>query len=84
MKNIKILQQRDFPGGPVVKNPPCNAGDMSLIPGEGTKILHAAEKLSSLAATTEPCTATRESLFMRHHKDPAWQTKTWCNQINEI
>jgi len=22
----------DFPGGPVVKNPPANAGDMSLIP----------------------------------------------------
>ena len=21
-----------FPGGPVVKNPPCNAGDTSLIP----------------------------------------------------
>jgi len=24
---------RDFPGGPVVKNPPCNVGDPSLIPG---------------------------------------------------
>ena len=24
---------RDFPGGPVVKNPPTNAGDMGLIPG---------------------------------------------------
>ena len=24
----------DFPGGPVVKNPPCNAGDVSLIPGQ--------------------------------------------------
>ena len=24
----------DFPGGPVVKNPLCNAGD--LIPGQGT------------------------------------------------
>ena len=31
----------DFPGGPVVKNPPCNAGDMGSIPGQGTKILHA-------------------------------------------
>ena len=27
--------QRDFPGGPVVKNPPCNAGS---IPGHGAKI----------------------------------------------
>ena len=26
---------RDFPGGPVVKNPPANAGDTGLIPGSG-------------------------------------------------
>ena len=32
---------RDFPGGPVVKNSPCNAGDMGLIPSWGTKITHA-------------------------------------------
>ena len=25
----------DFPGGPVVKNPPANAGDTGLIPGLG-------------------------------------------------
>ena len=31
----------DFPGGPVVKNPPYNAGDTGSIPGQGTKILHA-------------------------------------------
>ena len=24
---------QDFPGGPVVKNPPSNAGDSGLIPG---------------------------------------------------
>ena len=30
---------RDFPGGPVVKNPPCNAGEVGSIPGQGTKIL---------------------------------------------
>ena len=24
-----------FPGGPVVKNPPCNASDTSSIPGPG-------------------------------------------------
>ena len=33
---------RDVPGGPVVKNLPSNARDMSLIPGRGTKIPHAA------------------------------------------
>ena len=30
-----------FPGGPVVENPPCNAGDVSLIPGQGARIPHA-------------------------------------------
>ena len=30
-----------FPGGPVVKSQPSNAGGMSLIPGWGAKILHA-------------------------------------------
>ena len=30
-----------FPGGPVVKNLTSNAGDPGLIPGWGTKILHA-------------------------------------------
>ena len=29
---------RDFPGGPVVKNLPFNAGDIGWIPGRGTKI----------------------------------------------
>ena len=31
-----------FPGGLVVKNPPYNAGDVGLNPGQGTKIPHAA------------------------------------------
>ena len=35
-----------FPGGPVVKNSPCNAGDMGLIPGLETKIPCATELLS--------------------------------------
>ena len=26
---------RDFPGGPVVRNPPANTGDPQSIPGEG-------------------------------------------------
>ena len=32
---IKNQQQRDFPGGSVVKNPPVNAGDTGSIPGPG-------------------------------------------------
>ena len=51
-----VLSQklRDFPGGPVVKNPPYKAGDAGSIPGQGTKIPHATGQLS-------PCTSTRES-----------------------
>ena len=44
----------DFPGGPVVKNPPSSAGDAGSIPGQGTKISHAVGQLSPRTATTEP------------------------------
>ena len=43
----------DFPGGLVVKNPPCNAGDMGLIPRRRAKNLHAAGQLSPYIATAE-------------------------------
>ena len=36
---------------PVVKSPPCNAGDVRSVPGQGTRIPHAAEQLSLCAAT---------------------------------
>ena len=44
----------DFPDGPVVENPPSNAGDTGLIPGRGTKIPHAAGQLSPCSTTKEP------------------------------
>ena len=44
---------RDSPGGPVVKNPPSNTGDARSIPGQGTKIPHAAGQLRPCATTTE-------------------------------
>ena len=36
-----IIASREFPGGPVVKTPPSNAGGLGSIPGWGTKIPHA-------------------------------------------
>ena len=36
MREEAVRAGRDFPGGPAVKNPPCNVGDMVLIPGQGT------------------------------------------------
>ena len=47
------IQCGDFPGGPVVKNPPSNAGDVGSIPGWGTKIPRAAGQLSLCATTRE-------------------------------
>ena len=38
LKNCHVW---NFLGGPVVKNRPSNVGDVGLIPGQGTKILHA-------------------------------------------
>ena len=53
MNYYKYMLSRDFPGGPVVKNPPSNAGDVGSIPGRGTKIPHAVGQLSLNATTTE-------------------------------
>ena len=55
----KGLSRGDLPGGPVVKNLPCNAGDEGSIPDWGTKIPHAEEpkahrlQLESLYAAME-------------------------------
>ena len=38
----------------MVKNPPCSAEDSDSIPGQGTKIPHAMEQLSSCHTATEP------------------------------
>ena len=39
-------QKWDFPGSPVVKNLPSNAGDMSSIPGQRTEIPQTSGQLS--------------------------------------
>ena len=43
----------DFPGCPVVKNPPSSAGDPDSIPGQGTKIPHAAGQRSLRTTANE-------------------------------
>ena len=47
----------------MVKNPPCNAGDMGSIPGQGTKIPCATEQLNLWAKTRETA---------HQNEDPAW------------
>ena len=56
----------DFPGGPLGKNPPRNAGDVGFIPGRGTSIPHVMELLSLWATTRE---STK--------KDPVCCNKDW-------
>ena len=43
-----------FPGGPVIKNLPGNAGDTGSIPGWGIKTPHALKQLRLHATTIEP------------------------------
>ena len=77
---------RDFPGGPVVENLPSNAGDTSLIPGQETKIPHAAGQLSPFATAREPVchnqrtwhTATSEPTHSRACA-PQLEKPTCCN-----
>ena len=51
---VKFSELRDFPGGPVVKNLPSNAGDMGWIPGQGTRIPHVVGQQSPHATSKEP------------------------------
>ena len=48
-KSKQKNQTADFLSGPVIKNPPCNAGDAGSIPSRGTKSLHASKQLSPSA-----------------------------------
>ena len=55
----------DFPGGPVVKNPPGKVRDVGSVPCWGMKVPRAMEKPSLFTTTTEAhalwsrCTPTR-------------------------
>ena len=49
---IKTFLKGNFPGGPVVKNPPANAGDLSSISGQPSLV---PQLLSPRATTPEAC-----------------------------
>ena len=53
-----------LPCGSVVRNTPSNAGDMGLIPGQGTKIPHASGQLS-LCAATRACALQQKSHMLQ-------------------
>ena len=77
----------------MVKDIPCNAEDVGLIPGQKPKIPHAAEQLNLHAIITEPeCSRAHRSQLKRVHvpqrkvpqgaKISSAATKIQCNQIN--
>ena len=84
----------DFPGGPMVKNLPYNAGDTGSIPGQGTKIPHAMgqlsphtpQLLSSHASTREPACCKLQSphaLEPAHHNYRAQAPWSPCTTARE-
>ena len=49
----------------MVENPPSNAGDVGLIPGQGTNIPNVTGQLSPRAATTELVLLNREPACLK-------------------
>ena len=70
---------RTSPGGPVVKNLPSSAGDASSIPGQGTKIPHAAGQLSLHTATTEPACSGAHAPQLERSLRAAAKDSVCCN-----
>ena len=69
LESIKI---RAFPGDPLVKNPPCKAGDTVSIPGQETKIPMLWNNKACMPQLQSPCAAT---------KDPTWQQRAFMPQL---
>ena len=87
-----VTFQRDFPDGPVVKNPPSNARDMGSNPGQGTNTPHTTEQLrlylitelalqSPRTTTRYPHAVARIPQDTRRILNAATQTQ--CSQVNK-
>ena len=59
LRNTRKWLEREVPGDPEVKNPPCNAGETGMIPGPGPKTPHTARQLSP--RTREPARCNKRS-----------------------
>ena len=77
----------DFPGGPMVKNPPANIGGTGLIPGPG-RFPDVEEQLSPYATTTEACLPRayalqkEKSLQWKAHP-PQWRVASLSPQLEK-
>ena len=72
----------DFPGGPVVKNTPSNAGNVASASGQGVKIPYATLGYPpcGLELLIPPALESLGEWTTR--KIPCATTKTRCSQIN--
>ena len=77
----------------MAKNLPSNAGDVGLIPGQGTKVPHATGQLSPHATTTEPtppgdCTSQLERenphATTREEPEPHNEETSRCNERSRM
>ena len=73
------MSNRDFPGGPVVKNPPCNTGNVSSVPSRRMKIPLYHGATCNLAASTEPVNHN-QGVCVPQWKSARAATETWRNQ----
>ena len=73
--------QRAFPGGPVLKNLPSNAGDRGSTPGQGTKIPHAQVRVPQLLSLHAPEPASYNERFRRSQINKSKQTKLYRERM---
>ena len=78
-RRTRMKTSCDFPGVPVVKNLPCNAGDVSSTPGQGTKVPHTWNNWACEPQLENQCAA----IIPHNAIIPSAATKAWCNQIQK-
>ena len=69
--NLKGEEAGGLPRGPVVRNLPCNAGDLGSIPVQGTKIPHAEQQLSVYIVSREFVCCNKRSWVLHIRPDAA-------------
>ena len=79
-------READFPGGPVVKNPPSNSEDMGLTHSRGTKIPTCLRATELVHCTSEPAGSRARALWQKaptpQPESPLKTQQRQCSQHN--
>ena len=78
-KHLKS-RKRDFPGGPVVKTSPSNAGGVSLIPGWGAKMPHASQPKNQNIKQKQYCNKFNKDFKNGPHQKKILKTNKQTNR----